>query len=271
MESYIILFNYNGHEWTFKAESWCCFHTCFHIDVNLICVFLGGKFLSITVSTRWLWEWHRDSPGEKSGLNLSMSSSVSRELRTELEPELLRGVPLDVVLSSWARHFRPPDPGMFQVDHANYDLSKQLDYYDEFLSHDWETSRWYKLCTMMMIYKLPGRILVHLFCKHCGGHFECVEDPPEWTVDSIECLGCLSLGALLLATYPKHFCKTNDGIPRQTLHCTTWWRAEAKGYIWTRRISGPFTPAHHFLVSSIFQSSFVSWALHSGTAFWDWD
>ena len=121
MESYIILFNYNGHEWTFKAESWCCFH----IDVNLICVFFGGKFLSITVSTRWLWEWHRDSPGEKSGLNLSMSSSVSRELRTELEPELLRGVPLDVVLSSWARHFRPPDPGMFQVDHANYDLSKQ--------------------------------------------------------------------------------------------------------------------------------------------------
>ncbi|CAJ1343919.1 unnamed protein product [Effrenium voratum] len=79
-------------------------------------------------------------------------SSVTRELQTELEPALVRGVPLDLCMSGWAKHFVPPDPGMFKVDHSNYDLSKQTQYYDEFLSHDWETSRWYKLCTMLMIY-----------------------------------------------------------------------------------------------------------------------
>lgn len=77
---------------------------------------------------------------------------VARELQTELEPELLRGVPLNLCMSGWAKHFVPPDPGMFKVDHSNYDLSRQTKYYDEFLSHDWETSRWYKLCTMLMIY-----------------------------------------------------------------------------------------------------------------------
>ena len=158
--------------------------------------FFGGKFLSITVSTRWLWEWHRDSPGEKSGLNLSMSSSVSRELRTELEPELLRGVPLDVVLSSWARHFRPPDPGMFQVDHANYDLSKQLDYYDEFLSHDWETSRWYKLCTMMMIYNSRAAFWCTCFASIAVGILSAMKMIPNelWTQLSV------------LAVYPFVLC-----------------------------------------------------------------
>lgn len=46
-----------------------------------------------------------------------MSKSVSRELQTQVDPELLRGIPLDLCLSGWARHFRPPDPGMFKVDH----------------------------------------------------------------------------------------------------------------------------------------------------------
>jgi len=125
-----------------------------------------------------------------------MSSSVSRELRTELEPELLRGVPLDVVLSSWARHFRPPDPGMFQVDHANYDLSKQLDYYDEFLSHDWETSRWYKLCTMMMIYNSRAAFWCTCFASIAVGILSALKILPNelWTQLSV------------LAVYPLVLC-----------------------------------------------------------------
>jgi len=73
-----------------------------------------------------------------------LNRPVARELQTELEPELLRAVPLNLCMSGWAKHFVPPDPGMFKVDHSNYDLSRQTEYYDEFLSHDWETSRWYK-------------------------------------------------------------------------------------------------------------------------------
>ncbi len=170
-------------------ESRIMIHDVASIDVNLIVFFLRSSD-PFPISTRWLWGWHRDSPGEKSGLNLSnqnMSSSVSRELRTELEPELLRGVPLDVVLSSWAKHFRPPDPGMFQVDHSNYDLSKQLDYYDEFLSHDWETSRWYKLCTMMMIYNSRAAFWCTCFASITVGILSAMKILPNelWTQLSV--------------------------------------------------------------------------------------
>eukprot|EP00438_Fugacium_kawagutii_P018290 Skav223001 [mRNA] locus=scaffold1827:486512:487675:- [translate_table: standard] len=51
---------------------------------------------------------------------------------------------------------------MFKVDHSNYHLSQQTEYYDEFLSHDWETSRWYKLCTMLMIYNSRAAFLCSL-------------------------------------------------------------------------------------------------------------
>lgn len=77
---------------------------------------------------------------------------MTRELQTELEPELLRGVPLDVCLEAWGKHFMPPDPGMFQVDHENYELSHVTEEYEEFLSHDWQTSRLQKLIAMLIIY-----------------------------------------------------------------------------------------------------------------------
>ncbi|CAE6914949.1 unnamed protein product [Symbiodinium sp. CCMP2592] len=76
----------------------------------------------------------------------------TRELQTELDSELLRGVPLPVCLSGWAKHFVPPDPGMFNVDHRDYDLSRCTDSYDEFLSHDWGTPRLLKLVSMLIIY-----------------------------------------------------------------------------------------------------------------------
>ena len=74
------------------------------------------------------------------------------ELLTTLEPELLRGVPLHICLGGWAKHWKPPDPGMFRVDAANYELSRQADFFDDFLSHDWQTSRWTKLCSLLVVY-----------------------------------------------------------------------------------------------------------------------
>ncbi|CAE7466998.1 unnamed protein product [Symbiodinium microadriaticum] len=81
------------------------------------------------------------------------------ELLTTLEPELLRGVPLHVCLGGWAKHWKPPDPGMFRVDAANYELSRQADFFDDFLSHDWQTSRWTKLCTLLVVYNSRAALI----------------------------------------------------------------------------------------------------------------
>ena len=55
-------------------------------------------------------------------------------------------------LSGWAQHFMPPDPGMFNVDKEKYKLSKPTESFDEFLSHDWATSRWLKFMSLLMIH-----------------------------------------------------------------------------------------------------------------------
>ncbi|CAK9033764.1 Uncharacterized protein SCF082_LOCUS20637 [Durusdinium trenchii] len=70
----------------------------------------------------------------------------------ELHPELLRGVTMDICLSGWARHFTKPDSGILQNSQESYNLSRQTDSFDEFLSHDWDTPRMHKLLSMLMIY-----------------------------------------------------------------------------------------------------------------------
>lgn len=112
-----------------------------------------------------------------------MSKSVSRELQTQVDPELLRGIPLDLCLSGWARHFRPPDPGMFKVDHSVYHLSKQTEHFDEFLSHDWETSRWYKFCAMLVIYNSRAAFLSSLVASVSVGSLRAMQVLPNelWT------------------------------------------------------------------------------------------
>lgn len=51
----------------------------------------------------------------------------------------------DVCLAGFGRRFAPSDPGMFKVNHGLYKLSKKIDHFHAFLSHDWNTSRWLKL------------------------------------------------------------------------------------------------------------------------------
>jgi len=89
-----------------------------------------------------------------------------RELQTRLEPELLRAVPVTLCLSGWARHFAPPDPGMFNVDQKLYELSRPTEAYDEFFSHDWGTSRWLKLAAMLIIYN--SRAAAVTACLTCA-------------------------------------------------------------------------------------------------------
>ena len=74
------------------------------------------------------------------------------KLSTHLEPELLRGVPLHECLSGWGKHWQSSAKG-------NYELSRPLDYFDDFLSHDWQTSRWLKLLSLLIIYNSRAALI----------------------------------------------------------------------------------------------------------------
>ena len=75
-----------------------------------------------------------------------------RQLSTHLEPELLRGVPVHECLRWWGKHFQSSAKG-------NYELSRPVDYFDDFLSHDWQTSRWLKLLSLLIIYNSRAALI----------------------------------------------------------------------------------------------------------------
>jgi len=74
------------------------------------------------------------------------------ELNVHLDPELLRGVSLSEALSGCGRHWKTPDTGMFGVDPAHYQLSKETEGYDAFLSHDWASSGLLKLLSLLIVF-----------------------------------------------------------------------------------------------------------------------
>ena len=75
-----------------------------------------------------------------------------KELSINLEPSLLRGVPLDVALSGCGKHWKTPDSGMFHVDPKNYSLSQPTPSLDDFLSHDWASRRSLKFLSLLIVY-----------------------------------------------------------------------------------------------------------------------
>ncbi|CAE6943400.1 unnamed protein product [Symbiodinium sp. CCMP2456] len=88
----------------------------------------------------------------------STESSHSPErlarLYSNLDPERLRAVPLSICLESWGRHFRNEVEGAFSVDAANDHLSQKTEQIDNFLSHDWATSRFLKVLTLLWVFNI---------------------------------------------------------------------------------------------------------------------
>ena len=85
----------------------------------------------------------------------SANSSVGsrKSLSMEIAPELLRGVSLHECLSGWGKHWASPAGGMFhQTDDNTYRRSQRTTHFDNFLSHDWSTSRWLKLATLLVVF-----------------------------------------------------------------------------------------------------------------------
>eukprot|EP00438_Fugacium_kawagutii_P033591 Skav205241 [mRNA] locus=scaffold1794:280770:281435:- [translate_table: standard] len=69
-------------------------------------------------------------------------------LATTLPRELFRGVPLWLCLASFEKHWKN-NVGDGVSDFA---FSEEVEFLDDFLSHDWATSRWSKLCAMLVVY-----------------------------------------------------------------------------------------------------------------------
>lgn len=99
------------------------------------------------------------------------------QLLTRLEPELLRGVSLHECLSGFGRHWRKPDPGMSNINPHDYDLSRAMEYFDDFLSHDWGTSRFLKLASMLIIYNSGAALVATLLVAVALATFRLFHQP----------------------------------------------------------------------------------------------
>eukprot|EP00929_Paragymnodinium_shiwhaense_P028911 TRINITY_DN16681_c0_g1_i1.p1 TRINITY_DN16681_c0_g1~~TRINITY_DN16681_c0_g1_i1.p1 ORF type:complete len:786 (-),score=111.11 TRINITY_DN16681_c0_g1_i1:470-2827(-) len=77
----------------------------------------------------------------------SSLDSRTPQLTETIEPELMRGVPLDRALSGWGKHW-----GGLAGEITDYALSEVTSALDDFISHDWRTGRWQKFIAICFIY-----------------------------------------------------------------------------------------------------------------------
>ncbi|CAE7230469.1 unnamed protein product [Symbiodinium natans] len=116
-------------------------------------------------------------------LSRSSSNIVSerseRSLRVEIAPELLRGVSLHECLSGWAKHWASS-----REDRNGYKLSRQTTHLDNFLSHDWATSRWLKLAALLVIFNSRAAAVSTLVASVLAGLMRAWGILPDeaWTV-----------------------------------------------------------------------------------------
>ncbi|CAJ1445708.1 unnamed protein product [Effrenium voratum] len=82
---------------------------------------------------------------------MEIAPAPAPKLVTQLSMDLMRGVPLHVALSGWAKHWVSLN-GMFNLSPSSYQLSRPVESLENFLSHDWATSRWLKLLSLLIIF-----------------------------------------------------------------------------------------------------------------------
>ncbi|CAE7682919.1 unnamed protein product [Symbiodinium sp. CCMP2592] len=74
-------------------------------------------------------------------------------LSEDVDPLLIRGVPLDLCMQSWGTHFSTAESKNVNTRmRMSYSLSRTTDTIDCFLSHDWQTSRWKKTVALLVIF-----------------------------------------------------------------------------------------------------------------------
>ncbi|CAE7207926.1 unnamed protein product [Symbiodinium necroappetens] len=97
-------------------------------------------------------------PRQESQASRASSNSPERlaRLYSNLDPALVRSVPLSACLASWGRPFRNEYEGMFSIDQSEDSFSQKTDQIDNFLSHDWGTSRFLKVITLLWMFNVKA-------------------------------------------------------------------------------------------------------------------
>ncbi|CAE7861632.1 ABCF5 [Symbiodinium microadriaticum] len=110
-------------------------------------------------------------------------TSPHAELQEDVEPELLRGVPLQVALAGWARHWASASTGRFGSEAICYQLSVPCESFGYFLSHDWETSRFQKLLCLLIVFNSRAALIASFTTSACVGLLEVLIGLPMnlWT------------------------------------------------------------------------------------------
>ena len=85
-------------------------------------------------------------------------ASSADDLLVDLEPELLRGVPVHVCLRRFGKEWKNTGPGAWRPQ-----LSKQTQQFRFFFSHDWGTSRWLKYLTLLVFFNSWPAALASFF------------------------------------------------------------------------------------------------------------
>jgi len=102
---------------------------------------------------------------------------------SDLEAELIRGVPLNVCLSGFGRHFNNRNGNMFSNIQDKYSVSQKTNNIDDFLSHDWETKRRDKFLALAWTFNLRAAVLAN-FVASClvGLVRSCMPWPGHWSL-----------------------------------------------------------------------------------------
>ncbi|CAE7222837.1 unnamed protein product [Symbiodinium natans] len=74
-------------------------------------------------------------------------------LPSDLTPRLLQGVPLSICLSGCGQHWAAPRSYTDDF-YSTRRFCQRTENFDVFLSHDWGTSRWLKLCSLLMMFNV---------------------------------------------------------------------------------------------------------------------
>ena len=102
-------------------------------------------------------------PKRLSRSDYSLDPTESRHL----DPERIRAVRLDVCLAGWGKHFQTSG-GAGQCN-ADFDLSQVVDFIDDFLSHDWKTSRFDKFLAMVWTYNFRAAMFASAIVSCLAG------------------------------------------------------------------------------------------------------
>ena len=76
-----------------------------------------------------------------------LEPTVSKTLSFQIAPEMLQGVAMSECLKWWGKHWADSNH-----QHTVTRRIQQVHKYDNFISHDWGTSRWLKLAALLVVF-----------------------------------------------------------------------------------------------------------------------